>query len=112
MKEQNRTEARKRIEAARLGGGEDRLQRQHDAGKLTARERIEVLLDEGTFQEIDALVTHRCTDFGMEKRRVAGDGVVTGWGRSGRSSNLHLPAKISPSRAVAFLPPTPPRSAR
>ena len=77
MKEQNRTEARKRIEAARLGGGEDRLQRQHDAGKLTARERIEVLLDEGTFQEIDALVTHRCTDFGMEKRRVAGDGVVT-----------------------------------
>ncbi|MEE2882499.1 MAG: acyl-CoA carboxylase subunit beta [Planctomycetota bacterium] len=80
MKEQNRTEARKRIEAARLGGGEDRLQRQHDAGKLTARERIEVLLDEGTFQEIDALVTHRCTDFGMEERRVAGDGVVTGWG--------------------------------
>ncbi|MEE2889171.1 MAG: acyl-CoA carboxylase subunit beta [Planctomycetota bacterium] len=68
------------MEAARLGGGEARLQRQHDAGKLTARERIEVLLDEGTFQEIDALVTHRCTDFGMEDRHVAGDGVVTGWG--------------------------------
>ncbi|MGE4632910.1 MAG: acyl-CoA carboxylase subunit beta [Planctomycetota bacterium] len=68
------------MEAARLGGGEARLQRQHDAGKLTARERIEVLLDEGTFQEIDALVTHRCTDFGMEERRIAGDGVVTGWG--------------------------------
>ncbi|MGE4601774.1 MAG: acyl-CoA carboxylase subunit beta [Planctomycetota bacterium] len=80
MKEKNRIEARKRIEAARLGGGEERLKRQHDAGKLTARERIEVLLDEGTFQEMDALVTHRCTDFGMEDRRVAGDGVVTGWG--------------------------------
>jgi propionyl-CoA carboxylase beta chain len=80
LKEKNRIEARKRIEAARLGGGEARLKRQHDAGKLTARERIEVLLDEGTFQEMDALVTHRCTDFGMEDRRVAGDGVVTGWG--------------------------------
>ena len=61
-------------------GGERRIARQHERGKMTARERIEVLLDEGTFQEIDALVNHRCTDFGMEERRVPGDGVVTGWG--------------------------------
>ena len=80
MKEKNRIEARKRLEAAKLGGGEARIERQHGAGKLTARERVAVLLDEGTFQELDALVTHRCNDFGMEKRRVPGDGVVTGWG--------------------------------
>ena len=80
MKEKNRIEARRRIEAARAGGGEARIDRQHSAGKLTARERIEVLLDEGTFQEMDALVTHRCSDFGMADRKVPGDGVVTGWG--------------------------------
>src|SRR6059058_1455765 len=65
---------------AELGGGEDRLRRQHDAGKLTARERIELLFDPGTFEEVDKLVTHRCRDFGMAEQLVPGDGVVAGHG--------------------------------
>jgi propionyl-CoA carboxylase beta chain len=65
---------------ARLGGGQKRIDAQHARGKLTARERVELLLDEGSFEEYDMFVTHRCTDFGMEKNRPAGDGVVTGWG--------------------------------
>ncbi|MBA8849576.1 propionyl-CoA carboxylase beta chain [Ochrobactrum intermedium] len=65
---------------ARLGGGQRRIDAQHAKGKLTARERIEVLLDDGSFEEFDMYVTHRCVDFGMEKQKVAGDGVVTGWG--------------------------------
>jgi propionyl-CoA carboxylase beta chain len=68
-------------ETALLGGGEVRIQRQHDAGKLTARERIDQLFDPGTFVEIDAFVTHRCTDFGMQDKKTLGDGVVTGYGR-------------------------------
>jgi len=63
------------------GGGEERRRRQHEASKLTARERIHFLLDEGSFQEIDRFVEHRCVDFGMESRQVPGDGVVTGYGR-------------------------------
>jgi propionyl-CoA carboxylase beta chain len=66
---------------AELGGGADRLKRQHDAGKLTARERIDFLFDPGSFQEIDKLVTHRCRDFGMEDQIIPGDGVVAGRGR-------------------------------
>ena len=66
---------------AELGGGEERLRRQHDAGKLTARERIDLLFDAGTFEEVDKLVTHRCRDFGMENQIVPGDGVVAGSGR-------------------------------
>ncbi len=70
---------------AELGGGQDRLDRQHAAGKLTARERIDLLLDPGTFEEIDKFVTHRCRDFGMADQVVPGDGVVAGQGRvSGR----------------------------
>lgn len=65
---------------ARLGGGQKRIDAQHAKGKLTARERIEVLLDEGSFEEYDMYVTHRAVDFGMESQKVAGDGVVTGWG--------------------------------
>jgi propionyl-CoA carboxylase beta subunit len=65
---------------AELGGGDDRQQRQHDAGKLTARERIELLFDPGTFEELDKLVTHRCRDFGMEQQLIPGDGVVSGHG--------------------------------
>ena len=65
---------------AELGGGEQRLKRHHDAGKLTARERIELLFDPGTFEEVDKLVTHRCRDFGMESQIVPGDGVVAGHG--------------------------------
>ena len=67
-------------EQARLGGGEDRIAKQHAKGKYTARERLEKILDDGSFEEFDAFVTHRCTDFGMEKQKPAGDGVVTGWG--------------------------------
>ena len=66
---------------AELGGGEDRLRRQREAGKLTARERIELLFDPGTFEEFDKLVTHRCQDFGMAGQIVPGDGVVSGLGR-------------------------------
>jgi propionyl-CoA carboxylase beta chain len=66
---------------AELGGGEARLRRQHDAGKLTARERIDLLFDPGSFQEVDKLVTHRCRDFGMEQHVIPGDGVVAGQGR-------------------------------
>ena len=65
---------------AELGGGEKRIARQHEAGKLTARERINLLLDEGSFIEMDKFVTHRCTDFGMDKQKIPGDGVVTGYG--------------------------------
>ncbi|MBB6180357.1 acyl-CoA carboxylase subunit beta [Pseudorhizobium flavum] len=73
-------ELEKRRSEARLGGGERRIQAQHGKGKLTARERIEVLLDEGSFEEFDMYVTHRAVDFGMAEQKIAGDGVVTGWG--------------------------------
>ncbi|RYH10674.1 acyl-CoA carboxylase subunit beta [Tropicimonas sp. IMCC6043] len=66
--------------SARLGGGQRRIDNQHKKGKLTARERIDLLLDEGSFEEFDMFVTHRCTDFGMQAEQPAGDGVVTGWG--------------------------------
>ncbi|WP_227270561.1 acyl-CoA carboxylase subunit beta [Roseobacter weihaiensis] len=66
--------------AARLGGGQKRIDAQHGRGKLTARERVDLLLDEDSFEEFDMFVTHRCTDFGMEAQKPAGDGVVTGWG--------------------------------
>jgi propionyl-CoA carboxylase beta chain len=65
---------------ARAGGGEARIAAQHARGKLTARERIDVFLDEGSFEEFDMYVEHRSTDFGMEKTKIPGDGVVTGWG--------------------------------
>ena len=68
-------------ERAALGGGEARIERQHAAGKLTARERIHLLFDAGTFCEIDKFVTHRCTDFGMQDQKVLGDGLVTGYGK-------------------------------
>ena len=67
--------------AARLGGGRKRIDAQHAKGKLTARERLELLLDEETFQELDAFVTHRATDFGIDAERYLGDGVITGHGR-------------------------------
>lgn len=66
---------------ALLGGGEKRLAQQHERGKLTARERIDILLDEGSFQELDALAQHRSRDFGLDKQKFLGDGVVTGYGR-------------------------------
>src|SRR5262245_59072617 len=67
-------------EQAELGGGKERIAKQHEAGKLTARERIDLLLDPGSFQELDKLVTHRATDFGMADKKIPGDGVVTGYG--------------------------------
>ncbi|HJW30008.1 MAG TPA: carboxyl transferase domain-containing protein, partial [Saprospiraceae bacterium] len=67
-------------DAARLGGGQRRIDAQHKRGKLTARERIELLLDPGTFEEWDMFVEHRCTEFGMGDQRIPGDGVVTGYG--------------------------------
>jgi propionyl-CoA carboxylase beta chain len=73
LKEKNRL--------AELGGGAERIEKQHQAGKLTARERIGLLLDEGSFQEMDKLVVHQSRDFGMEKKRIPGDGVVSGYGR-------------------------------
>jgi Acetyl-CoA carboxylase, carboxyltransferase component (subunits alpha and beta) len=69
---------------AELGGGEERITKQHTAGKLTARERIDLLLEKGTFVEIDKFVTHRCYEFGLEKQRPLGDGVVTGYGLIGK----------------------------
>ena len=69
-----------KIAAAHLGGGEKRIEKQHEKKKLTARERVDYLLDEGSFEEIGILVTHRTTDFGMEEQQYYGDGVVTGYG--------------------------------
>jgi propionyl-CoA carboxylase beta chain len=69
-----------RREVARAGGGARRVAAQHAKGKLSARERIDLLLDEGSFEEFDMFVAHRCTDFGMQDMQHPGDGVVTGWG--------------------------------
>src|SRR5271169_6281897 len=74
-------ELHRRHEAAEQGGGPERRARQHQEGKLSARERVELLLDENSFEELDKLVTHRCRDFGMEEQIVPGDGFITGWGR-------------------------------
>ncbi|MCY4021955.1 MAG: acyl-CoA carboxylase subunit beta [Anaerolineaceae bacterium] len=71
---------RQRRERSQLGGGEERIRRQHDSGRQTARERLDVLLDSGSFRELDAFAEHRSTDFGMHDRRTPGDSVVTGWG--------------------------------
>jgi propionyl-CoA carboxylase beta chain len=73
-------ELERRKQQSELGGGQARIDRQHNDGKLTARERIHLLFDPGSFQELDQLVTHRSTDFGLDKQRVPGDGVVTGYG--------------------------------
>lgn len=72
---------KQRDEKALQAGGKDRIEKQHQGGRKTARERIELLLDSGTFEELDRFVTHRCSDFGMEKDKVYGDGVVTGFGK-------------------------------
>ena len=77
----NIEELEKRTKAAKLGGGEDRIKKQHAKGKLTARERLDILLDEDSFQEWDMFVEHRAVDFGMEEQKIPGDGVVTGYGK-------------------------------
>src|SRR6058998_3166489 len=80
MREKLELLQQKRAESE-LGGGAERIQTQHEKGKMTARERLEVLLDPGTFVELDRFVTHRATDFGLADQKVLGDGVVTGYGR-------------------------------
>lgn len=78
-----------RKEAIRLGGGDARIEKQHEKGKMTARERIDMLLDDGSFVEINPFITHRTVDFGMDKLEGPGDGVVTGFGKiNGR--NVYL----------------------
>jgi propionyl-CoA carboxylase beta chain len=77
----SRDALRDKVRRAEEGGGQERRQRQHAEGKLTARERVELLLDEGSFEELDQLVEHRCLDFGMADQKVPGDGVVSGYGR-------------------------------
>ena len=79
--EEKLTELKRRDSLAEAGGGESRRAAQHKQGKMSARERIEFLLDEGTFEETDKLVTHRCTEFGMDEQKIYGDGFVTGYGR-------------------------------
>ena len=81
MSDDVRARLEERIAANRAGGGEARIHHQHEQGKLSARERIETFLDEGTFEEMDALVEHDCRDFGMARKRIPGDGVVGGHGR-------------------------------
>ena len=79
--EEKLTELENRNRAAEAGGGPERTARQHQAGKMSARERIDLLLDEGSFSELDKLVIHSCRDFGMEQKQIPGDGFVTGYGR-------------------------------
>ncbi|REL33257.1 acyl-CoA carboxylase subunit beta [Rhodohalobacter sp. SW132] len=82
MSKQDKIERLKKLrEESRLGGGKKRIEKQHEKGKLTARERIEILVDKGSFQEIDAFVTHRSNAFGLDKQHIPGDGVVTGYGK-------------------------------
>lgn len=66
---------------ASQGGGVERVEKQHANGHMTARERIDMLLDKGTFNELDKLVVHHCTDFGMDKKHIPGDGIVCGYGK-------------------------------
>src|SRR5688500_4307871 len=75
-----RARLQKLEQQAELGGGAERIAKQHEAGKLTARERIDLLLDPGTFNELDKFVTHRAIDFGMGNKKIPGDGVVVGYG--------------------------------
>ena len=82
--EEKLTELENRNRAAEAGGGPERTARQHQAGKMSARERIDLLLDEGSFSELDKLVIHSCRDFGMEQKQIPGDGFVTGYGRIDR----------------------------
>src|ERR1700727_3670888 len=79
--EEKIAELKRRDRLAEEGGGAQRRERQHKEGKMSARERIEFLLDDGTFEETDKLVTHRCNDFGMAEQKYYGDGFITGYGR-------------------------------
>lgn len=74
-------ELNEKIALSKLGGGQTRIDSQHKKGKLTARERIGILMDEGSFEEIGMFVTHRSTEFGLEREKYLGDGVITGYGK-------------------------------
>src|SRR6202163_3295796 len=79
--EEKIAELKRRDQLAQEGGGAERRERQHKEGKMSARERIDFLLDDGSFEETDKLVTHRCNDFGMAEQKYYGDGFITGYGR-------------------------------
>ncbi|HMB97557.1 MAG TPA: carboxyl transferase domain-containing protein, partial [Balneolaceae bacterium] len=82
MAEDNKVDYLKELRVkSKEGGGKKRIEKQHDKGKLTARERIDLLLDKDSFEEIDAFVTHRSSNFGLDKQKFLGDGVVTGYGK-------------------------------
>ena len=83
MEEKNKAYAtfEERDRIASLGGGIAKINIQHESGKMTARERIDMLLDKGTFVELDKLMVHRCTNYGMDKNKIPGDGVVSGYGK-------------------------------
>ena len=83
MEEMNKAYAtfEERDRIASLGGGVDKIEKQHESGKMTARERIEMLLDKGTYVELDKLMVHRCTNYGMDKNKIPGDGIVSGYGK-------------------------------
>ena len=97
---------------ARLGGGQARIDRQHKNGKLTARERIDLLLDADSFEEFDMFVAHRCVDFGMDAQKYPGDGVVTGWGTVNGRQVYQSSARTSRCWAARCPRPRPRRSAR
>lgn len=86
---------------ARMGGGEKAIEKQHAKGKYTARERIDMLLDPGSFEEMDMFKLHRCTNFGMEKKQYLGDGVVTGQRHDRRPSGLCLRTRLHRERRFA-----------
>ncbi len=94
-------ELRRRNEAAELAGGAERIARQHKAGKKTARERIELLVDKGSFNEMDRLVVHQSVDFGMEDQHIPGDGVVTGSGAHPRAAGVRVRAGLHGLRRLA-----------
>ena len=105
-------EVRQRHIAAEEGGGAERRERQHREGKLSARERMELLLDEGTFEEMDKLVQHRCRDFGMDEQVIPGDGFVTGLWPDQRAAGICFRAGFHGVRRLAFRDQRAARSAR
>src|SRR5260221_1097271 len=109
--EQKLQELKRRDRMAEEGGGQERRERQHKAGKMSARERIEFLLDENTFEETDRFVTHRTQEFGLSERKYYGDGFITGYGRIDGRLVFVLP-RTSPCLAERCRRPTPQRSSR
>ena len=107
----DKLEARRERGAARAAA-QTRIEAQHKRGKLTARERIELLLDKGSFEEFDMFVEHRSTDFGMEKTKIPGDGVVTGWGTVNGRTVLPVRQGLHRVRRLAVARRTRRRSSR